>query len=166
MSLLIRIYSVSTGICFCLPGWKGKALQRIAVDKILKYFVFLFQRKLGLTSHVNDMLDSSHEISSLVSQRNNGNIWECHLRQVWMALLTLSTLGKIFQQMTFCNIYFFVSQETGFDISYSLSSVETSCMKCLILFPGKNKKNIISVSPVKFAQRVIKIKAYMMKFIP
>ena len=34
------------------------------------------------------------------------------------------------------------SQKIGFDISCKLSALETICMKCQILFSGKNKKNI------------------------
>ena len=35
--------------------------------------------------------------------------------------------------------------------------METICMKCLILFPGENKKNI-KFSSAELAQRVIKVK--------
>ena len=38
------------------------------------------------------------------------------------------------------NIFSYFSQKTGFNISCKLSSVETICMKCQILFSGKNKK--------------------------
>ena len=38
------------------------------------------------------------------------------------------------------------SQKTGFGISCKVSLLETLCMKCLILFSGKNKKNVISFS--------------------
>ena len=34
----------------------------------------------------------------------------------------------------------YFTQETGFDISHKLSSEETICMKCEILFSGKIKK--------------------------
>ena len=38
-------------------------------------------------------------------------------------------------------IYFsYFAQKTGFDISYKLSPLETVCIKCQILFSGKNKK--------------------------
>ena len=36
----------------------------------------------------------------------------------------------------------YFSQKTAFDISCKLSPMETICMKCQILFSGKNKKNI------------------------
>ena len=36
-------------------------------------------------------------------------------------------------------------------------SKETICMKCQILFSGKNKKNIINLSPGENAQRVVKV---------
>ena len=35
---------------------------------------------------------------------------------------------------------FFFTQKTGFDIACKLSPLETVCMKCQILFSGKNKK--------------------------
>ena len=66
----------------------------------------------------------------------------------------LSTLGIKFQQKKFgfffffffilFYLFFFFFQKTGFDISCKLSPVETICMKCQILFSGKNKK-ILSV---------------------
>ena len=57
-------------------------------------------------------------------------------------------LGR-FQQMK--NWYFsYFSQKTGFDISCKLSPKETICMKCLILFSGKNMKNISNVVRWKF----------------
>ena len=53
--------------------------------------------------------------------------------------------------------YFF--QKIGFDNSCKLSPEETIfCMNCQILFSGENKKNIISLSSDKFAQRIIKVK--------
>ena len=55
-----------------------------------------------------------------------------------------------------CITYFF--QKTGFDISCKLSSMETSCMKCQILFSEKNKKNITNLSSADLAQRVVKVK--------
>ena len=52
--------------------------------------------------------------------------------------------------------YFF--PENRIDISCKLSPVETICLKCLILFSGKNKKNIINLSSAEIAQRVVKSK--------
>ena len=37
-------------------------------------------------------------------------------------------------------------------------------MKCQILFSGKNKKNIINLSSAENAQRVVKVKFYMVPF--
>ena len=34
-----------------------------------------------------------------------------------------------------------------------------NCMKCLILFSGENKKNIINLLSAEIAQRVVKIKS-------
>ena len=57
--------------------------------------------------------------------------------------------------------FFLFSQKTGFDISYKLSSVETICMKCQILFSGKNEKNIINLSSAELTNRVLQeVKLY------
>ena len=37
-------------------------------------------------------------------------------------------------------------------------SLETICMKCQILFSGKNKKNIISLSSAEFAHSIATVK--------
>ena len=62
-----------------------------------------------------------------------------------------------FQQMkSFLNNFLFFSQV--FDISCTLSQLETVCMKCQILLAGKIKKvssNILSVDTV---QRVVKVR--------
>ena len=52
----------------------------------------------------------------------------------------------------------YFSEKTGFDISCKLSPIETFCMKCPILFSGKNKKTINILSYAELAQRVVKIK--------
>ena len=71
--------------------------------------------------------------------------------------LTLNTLGKIFSRQHFEIFFSYFSQKTGYDISCKLSPKETVCMKCQILFSGKNKKNIINLSSAKNAQRVVKV---------
>ena len=71
----------------------------------------------------------------------------------------LSTLGKIFSGRRF-EIFFFFSQNTGYDSSCKLSPKETICMKCKILFSGKNKKNIINLLSAENAQRVVKVNTY------
>ena len=45
-----------------------------------------------------------------------------------------------FQQTTFWSIFLIYSRKTGFDISCKFSPLEKICMKCQILFSGKNKK--------------------------
>ena len=55
-----------------------------------------------------------------------------------------------------CFSYF--PQKTGFDISCKLSPMETICIKCQIMFSGKNKKNVIILSSAELAQRVVKVK--------
>ena len=56
----------------------------------------------------------------------------------------LSTLGKIFSRRYF-------------EIFFLIFPKETICMKCQILFSGKNKKNIINLSSAENAQRVVKV---------
>ena len=46
----------------------------------------------------------------------------------------------------------------GTTTELTLSTLETICMKCQILFSGKNKKNIINLSSAENAQRVVKVK--------
>ena len=75
-------------------------------------------------------------------------------------LLTLSTLGKIFSRRHI-DWFSYFSQKTGFDISCKLSQLETICMKCQILFSGKNKKNITNLSSAELAKRVVKVKIYL-----
>ena len=72
-------------------------------------------------------------------------------------LLARNTLGKIFIRRQIDFLYFFF-QKTGFDISCKLSPLETICMECQILFPEKNKKNIINFLSANFAQRAVKFK--------
>ena len=35
-------------------------------------------------------------------------------------------------------------------------------MKCQILFSGKNKKNVVNLSPAELAQRVVKVKLILL----
>ena len=65
------------------------------------------------------------------------------------ATLTLSTLGKIFSRRHFEIFFLFFPEK------------ETICMKCQILFSGKNKKNNIILSSAENAQRVVKVNAYL-----
>ena len=70
--------------------------------------------------------------------------------------LTLSTLGKIYRKRYI--EFFLFPQKTEFDMSCQLSPIETLCLKCQILFSGRNKKNIIILSSAKLAQRVVMVK--------
>ena len=60
--------------------------------------------------------------------------------------------------------FFYFPQKTGFDISSKLSPMETICLKCLILFSGKNKKMITNLSCAESAQGVIKFKDVLFFF--
>ena len=48
----------------------------------------------------------------------------------------------------------------GFDILCQLSPYEITCMKCQILFSGKNEKNIISLSSAELAHSKISVKLF------
>ena len=45
-----------------------------------------------------------------------------------------------------------------------IASKETICMKCQILFSGKNKKNIINLSSAENAQRVVTVKSDSLEY--
>ena len=81
-----------------------------------------------------------------------------------MANFQLSILGKIFLFLAgiFWEIFFFLffMQETEVDISCKLSPLETICIKCQILFSGKNKKNVINLLSAELAQRMVKVKLH------
>ena len=68
------------------------------------------------------------------------------LSHVAVKELTLSTLGKNFGRRHI-DIFYIFSHGTGFDVSCKLI-----CMKCQILFSGKNKKNINKLSSVVYAR--------------
>ena len=68
--------------------------------------------------------------------------------QADLSLLAISADAKLM-------ILFLFSQKTGFDISCKLSPLETICMKCQILFSGKNKNNMLSAD---FLPRMLSIK--------
>ena len=71
--------------------------------------------------------------------------------------LMLSMLGKNFSQW---DILKYSPRKMGFDSSCKLSPKETRwfCMKCQKLFARENKKIIINLSSVQFAQRMLKFK--------
>ena len=50
--------------------------------------------------------------------------------------------------------FFLFFQKTGFGISHKLSPLETTCMKCQILFSRKNKENISKCRLLKILPRV------------
>ena len=71
-------------------------------------------------------------------------------------------LGENFSRQNFeiCFLFFlkyfsYFSQKTGFDTSCKLSSKETICMMCQILFSWKNKKNIITLSSAESAHSMV-----------
>ena len=91
--------------------------------------------------------------------------------------LTLSTLGKIFSRRQIDDIFLIFprKQDLTFQANCLLrrqfawnvkscflgkirKTKETICLKCQILFSGKNKKNIINLSSAENAQKVVKVK--------
>ena len=65
--------------------------------------------------------------------------------------------GQI-EQMTNCQYFSYFSQNTGFEISCKLSPLATIYMKCQILFPGKNKKNISKCCLLKILPKGLSVK--------
>ena len=55
-------------------------------------------------------------------------------------------------------VFLFFSQVTGFDISCTLSQLETVCMKCQILLAGKTKKVSSNILSADIIQRVVKVR--------
>ena len=76
-----------------------------------------------------------------------------------LAVILPLPLSGHFQQTTNWWYFSYFSQKTGFDISCKLSPQETVCMKCQILFSGKNNKNISKCRLLKISPRVLSVKA-------
>ena len=72
------------------------------------------------------------------------------------------SLSGLIQQTT--NSVFFISQKTRFDIScnkkqdWTFYAMETTCMKCQVLFSWKNEKNISKYRLLKILPRVLSVK--------
>ena len=56
-----------------------------------------------------------------------------------------------------CFIQGHFSQKTGKDIPCKFSPLETMCIKCLILFSGKNRKNISFCHLVKILPSILSV---------
>ena len=63
-----------------------------------------------------------------------------------------------FNRQQICDIFLFLYQKAGFDISCKLSPLETICMKCQILFSEKSKKNISICPRLKILPWVLSVK--------
>ena len=74
----------------------------------------------------------------------------------FLCFLMLSALGKKSSRQH-TEIFFLFFPGNSLNISCKMSPMEIICMKSQILFPGKNKKNIINVSSSELAQRVVKV---------
>ena len=77
------------------------------------------------------------------------------MNTVYCLYLTFSTLDKFSD-----DILKYFPQRLGFDISGKLSPTERICQKCQILFPVRNKKNIINLSSAELAKGVVKVNLY------
>ena len=68
-------------------------------------------------------------------------------------------LSEVFSRRHTEIVFSYFSQKTGFDMSFKLSLLETICMKCQIMFSGKNKKkNTNFLFFAELAQRMVKVK--------
>ena len=80
--------------------------------------------------------------------------------KTFRTLLTLiSTLCKIFSKQNFEIIFLIVPRKQDLTFHANRLPMEMICMKCKILFSGKNKKNTTSLSSAELAQRKVKVKA-------
>ena len=66
----------------------------------------------------------------------------------------LSTLGKILSRCHFENYFSFLF----FSPRKQNLTFHAKCMKCLILFSGKNVKYISNLSSAELAERVVEVK--------
>ena len=116
-------------------------------DTIARYFTYLFLKVITLIM----CLTSLKRLQKLFTF-----LYWCIKPDRFV--LTHNTLGKIISRRHFEIFFSDFSQKTVFDTSCKLSPLETICMKCRILFSGKNKKNITNLSSAELAQRVVKVK--------
>ena len=89
-------------------------------------------------------------------------IWTLRPAKIWTSLLINALTRKIFNRRhTEIFFFFLVFQKTGFCIPCKLSpvdtNIETTCMKCQILFSGKNMINITNLSSAELAWGVVKV---------
>ena len=70
---------------------------------------------------------------------------------------TLCMLGKNFSRQHYEILFYFSPRKQNLTTLCKLSPKETVCMKCQILFSGKNKKNIISLSSAEFARSMLSV---------
>ena len=106
--------------------------------------------------------DSSHGIAQARLAKYN---WEVGVLQKWLCEQKRPSRGHLslalwvkFSADYILKYFSQFSLKSGFDISCKLSPMETICMKCQILFSGKNKKNVINLSSVELAKTVVKVK--------
>ena len=72
-------------------------------------------------------------------------------------------LGKISSDNILQCFILIFSQKTRFDILCKLSPLETICMKCQILFSGKNKKNVMNLLFAEFACSMLSVNEHSLK---
>ena len=132
--------------------------MKFSADNILKYFSY-FPRKQNLTCHANCLCwrRFAWNVKSFFFFFSSENrIW--HFMQIVSTVVNLHEMSNsVFWEIR--------KTKTGFNISCTLSPVETICMKYQSLFPGKNKKNIIKLSAAELAKRVVKVKFQQVCFI-
>ena len=71
--------------------------------------------------------------------------------------LKLHTLDKIYSRRHIWNIFLIFHRKQDF-------TTETICMQCQILFSGKSKKSIISLSSAELTKRVVMVKGWTPPF--
>ena len=102
--------------------------------------------------HWSDCTDAQTDLSLRWTPMSEGT--SSHIAAYIVINLSRRQIGLI-QQTTNWWCFSDFCKKTGFDISCKLSPLETICMKCQILFPEKNKKNISQCLILKILLRVL-----------
>ena len=118
-------------------------LNFVSADN-LNIFVF-FPRKQNLTFHANCL-----QMSCLLEKKTITNMLSAENVQSANHQFSADDIFEI--------VFLFFSQVTGFDISCTLSQLETVCMKCQILLAEKTKKVSSNILSAGIIQRVVKVR--------
>ena len=137
--------------CFNKPKYSFKYL-------ILGVFVY-FVRKMR---QLKFMVYSFASLTFIVKF----NTYDCFFVRPCLSGLIANASFHFYrsEQIQQTTTWWYFPQKTGFDMSCKLSPLETICMKCLILFPGKNKKSISKCRLLKNLPGVLSVNFFFFFF--